>query len=405
MFDTLLYLFLGVLIGFITGLIPGLHPNTIFVFIVSLPVMMTTSLTNTLVFIVSTSLSNTFTDFIPSIFFGAPEEDSCLSTLPGHRMFLEGRGYEALLLTVIGGLGVSILFIISLPITLILIPFLYSHIHAHLHIILILIAVWMIMTEKGLSKFYAILVFLMSGLFGTIALNTISPQTSIFPALTGMFGVSVLILSLKRGTKPPEQKITTPKRRHIKGIITGWLAGFFVGMLPGIGSSQAGVIASQLCRANKKDFLTALGGINTTNIFFTIMVFYILNKTRSGTVWAISQFMNTITFNQMLILVFSGLSACFISALTTIYTGKLFTNIINKIRYNTITISVLIVLPLIVVFFTGFVGLLIMIIGMFIGVFTNLLGIKRTHLMGFLMLPTIFYYAGLSGTLTNLLGI
>jgi len=93
-----LALILGVLAGTITGLSPGIHINLIASTLMAyLGSFSSVPLIALAVFIVSMSITHTFLDFIPSIFLGAPEEDSFLSVLPGHKMLQEGHGTRPLL--------------------------------------------------------------------------------------------------------------------------------------------------------------------------------------------------------------------------------------------------------------------------------------------------------------------
>ena len=48
------------------------------------------------------AITHTFIDFIPSIFLGAPDEDSVLSILPGHKLLLKGYAYTGIILTLYG---------------------------------------------------------------------------------------------------------------------------------------------------------------------------------------------------------------------------------------------------------------------------------------------------------------
>ena len=120
----LLALLIGVLAGTLTGLSPGIHINLVAIFLLSSSLLLLKFVSPIVlvVFIVAMSMTHTFIDFIPSIFLGAPDEDSSLSVLPGHEMLISGRGYEAVILTlygsVLGLIGIfflSLLFIIFLP--------------------------------------------------------------------------------------------------------------------------------------------------------------------------------------------------------------------------------------------------------------------------------------------------
>ena len=106
-------LLLGVSAGTFTGLSPGIHINLVAaillslipssLFLQSIPVLALA------IFIASMSITHTFIDFIPSIFLGAPDEDTFLSILPGHQLLQEGKGYEAAILTLYGSLTALII--------------------------------------------------------------------------------------------------------------------------------------------------------------------------------------------------------------------------------------------------------------------------------------------------------
>ena len=272
----LLFIFLGIVIGTLTGLIPGLHPNTVFILVLSfMPILTQFPVQCAIVFIASLAITNTFTDFLPSILFGAPEPGTALSVLPGHRMLLRGKGYEALFLTVVGGLLVCGLIVILLPHMLWLLPLIYQNIHSYIHIILIIIAAWMILTERGHGRIYALFVFLLAGMFGFISLNGLSSEQVLFPALSGLFGLSMLTVSLMSKTHIPAQEIPDNVNcNYFKGALGSLFSGLLVGILPGVGAAQAGIISSQLFKNKTGEFLVTLGGINTANIFFTLIVFY-----------------------------------------------------------------------------------------------------------------------------------
>ena len=400
--EIVLFTVFGIAAGTVTGIIPGLHPNTVFFIVVSfIAVFSSFPIYAILAFIVSLAVSNTFTDFLPSLFLSAPEDSNALSSLPGHDMLLQGKGYEALFLTVIGGLGVVLLTVATLPLLVQLIPFLYNNLSSYLQYLLIAVSFWMIVTDK---KAFAIFTFLVSGLFGFISLESIPSSVVLFPALTGMFGFSGLIMSIKSKTTIPKQEQVTKTTLSFRGIFTGWLAGLLVGILPGVGSSQAGVIASQTTKTKPKEFLTALGGINTANMFFTFIMFFTLEKTRSGAVWAISQILFTPSFNELILIITVAVITAFVSAVVTLKTGKVFIKLIEKINYVKLNVATLVGLVTLIFIFTGPLGIFISIIGTFLGLTTVLLGVKRSNMMGFFIVPTILYFAGLNPLFVSVFG-
>lgn len=405
--EILAFSFLGIILGAITGLLPGLHPNTLFALVLSFSAfLLQFPLVCSLAFIISLSVSNVFLDFIPSILFGAPDPDNCMSVLPGHQLLMEGRGYEAVFLSVLGGLGAVLLTIATLPLLLFAIPTLYSYLHPVIHILLLLVVFWMAWTEKGTGKLWAVLVFLLSGFFGFITLNTLPSSQALFPSLTGLFGLSGLIVSFYGKSALPRQKKTTNiQGRGIKGTVTGWLAGMFAGLLPGLGSSQASIIAAQTFKAKTKDFLTSLGGINAANIIFTLVAFFTLGKTRSGAVSAIAQLTPSITSQELTLLMLIALLTAFISVILVLKISGFLINRIHSISYKNLNLSIILFLLAAVAILTGPLGLLLALSGTLIGLLAIKSGVKRSHMMGFLIFPTIIYFSDLTALLSHLMGI
>ena len=329
--------------------------------------------------------------------FGAPDPETSLSVLPGHRFLLSGSGYEALFLTVLGGVGVTILTILTFPLLLYLIPMIYNTFRFSIHLLLLSIAVWMIITEKGKAKYYAVFVFLLSGILGTILLNTLPENKVLFPALTGLFGLSSLFISMINKTKlPPQSSSIKPQRKYLKALLTGWFAGLVSGMLPGAGVSQSAIIGAQMFRAKTRDFLIAMGGINTANILFTFIMFYTLGKTRSGAVAALSEMGIEINPHDIPLIIITVLISCCISSIITLKTGRYMLLSMKTMEYQKINALMILILLILVFVLSNWIGIVISVTSMCLGMLCILTGTRRTHLMGFLVLPTIFYFSDMN---------
>ena len=127
------------------------------------------------------SITHTFLDALPSIFLGAPDSGLELSVLPGHKLLLEGRGYEAVVLTAIGSLFAVILMVAFAPIGLPLIKTIYPIIQNFIPYILILFSILLIYRDTK-SKSLALIIFLLSGVLGLITLN-LQLKEPLFPLL------------------------------------------------------------------------------------------------------------------------------------------------------------------------------------------------------------------------------
>ncbi len=404
MMHIIFFAFLGVGGGIVTGLIPGVHPNTLAAAILSVsPLLLAITAPHVVaVFIITMAIAHTFLSFIPSVFVGAPEGDTALSVLPGHRLLLKGRGHEAVYLTVIGGVGVTVLAVLLFPLLLILLPFLYENISSYIAIILLVISALMILTENGANKARGLVVFGLAGTLGVLALGMpiVPAQHLLFPVFTGLFGISTLCISVLSGFSVPEQKRTwrsIPRAVSFLGVVKGFVSGVFVGILPGIGAAQAGVLVHQLTRGGGlREFLIALGGINTVAALFSLMALYLISRPRSGAAVAVQQIIGTFGFGEMLLLMAAALFATGISAIITIKLTGWFSRAIRKVDYRKLSLGIILFLVFLVWVFAGSAGLLLLMVSTFIGLLPPLLGVKRTHAMAVLMVPVICWYLGIT---------
>lgn len=103
----LLAIIIGVITGVFTGLIPGIHVNTIAALMVSISGVLYSfglSSITIAVFIAVVAITHAFFDYIPSLFIGVPN-DEVFALLPGHRLVKQGRGLEAIELSMKGSLN------------------------------------------------------------------------------------------------------------------------------------------------------------------------------------------------------------------------------------------------------------------------------------------------------------
>lgn len=400
--EILLFSLLGIAGGVISGLIPGIHTNTMILLLLGLlPLLAGFPLQAVIALIISMAVTHTIVDFIPSVFLGAPEDSTALSVLPGHKLLLEGKGLEAIYLTVIGGIGVVILFVLLIPLLLKALPFFYGTIKYYIHWILLAIVVSMVLTEKGTGKFWGLTVFILSGLLGLIVLNSVmlQPQFVFFPLFTGLFGISTLLISLRTKAVIPKQIKDfglVKKTLALSGIIKGFFSGLVVGILPGVGAAQAGTLVQQITRKeDTREFLVSLGGINTAYAIFSLMALHVIGRPRSGAAVAVERLVESFGFNEFLLLVAAGLVAVGIGAIVTLFLSKRLVSVIEKASYPKISLGIISFLVLLTILFTGYTGLLVLLVSTAIGLIAPLTKIKRSFCMGVLILPVILWYSGL----------
>jgi putative membrane protein len=397
--DIFIALFLGCLAGIFTGLAPGIHVNTIAAGVLASLAFLTKwfSPLSLAVLLVSMVIMHSFVDFIPSIFLGAPDDgETALSVLPGHKLLLEGKGYTALKLTVIGGVGATIIGSALLPVFSLAIFYGYDKLGIAIPILILAFSAFFILLEKSVKgKVWALLVFLLSGVLGIIVLNQLPIKEPLFPMLTGLFGTSTIIISMLSKDKIVEQDINTNLifrgrwLTHLKASVSAAL----MSVLPALGAAQATVLAQAVTRKEKddKDFLVMVGGINAVSSLFVLTTLFFIGRARTGVLATMKQFLE-LNWASFAVLLATSLVAIALAAITTLWLGKIVAKRITKIKYRKLSFIVLIILILLAGFFGGLLGLFILSVSTSIGLIAPQVGIKRIHAMGCLAIPIVLYF-------------
>jgi putative membrane protein len=392
--ELIIALLAGVLIGSFTGLFPGIHINLVVAFLVSISASYLYGI-NTIylvTFISSMAITHTFMDFIPSIFLGCPDADTGLSILPGHEMLKEGEGYQAIMRTAYGGLAsVFILAILAFPLSFI-VSKIYPTIQKIIPFILILVCITMIFSER--KKFKAFTALALTGILGFCVLK-LNINESLLPLLSGLFGSSMLLISINQNTKIPKQNLIFKKlnfKKLIKPLSGALIASPLCGFLPGLGGGQAAVMGNQITKTDGKDFLILLGAVNVLVMGFSFVSLYSISKTRTGAAVAIQSLIGTIN-SHVLILI---LCVCLISGILSFFLVKIlsikFLKVMEKINYKKLSIGIIVLLSVLILLISGIVGFIIFIISTATGIYCISLNVKKTQMMGCLLIPTIILY-------------
>jgi len=394
----------GILLGTITGLTPGIHINLIAIMLLSFSAFLLnlTAPLTLVIFITSMAITHTFVDFIPSIFLGAPDEDSFLSILPGHQLLLKGRGYYAIIFTLYGSLTALPIILLFTPIFIYILPITYPYIQKIMWIILVLISIYLITSDE--KKLWALIIFLLAGFLGIASLN-LNIKEPLLPLLTGLFGASNLFISIKQKTKIPKQKTSPLKnirlsRKSIaKTSLASILAAPFTAFLPGLGASQAAIIGRQFLNIkDQREFLFLLGAINTIVMGLSFIALYSIQRTRTGAAAAVSKLISELNLNNLFLILLTIIISGTLAFIITIQISKFFSKNIHKIKYSQLSALILTIILVIVIIFSDptfqgkILALLIFTTSTSLGIFAISTEIKRMHLMGCLLVPTILFY-------------
>ena len=411
--ETFLFIFIGIGIGVFAGLCPGIHINTTIPLLLSLSIFIQDPI-SIAVLIISVSVTEMFVDQVPAIFIGAPDADTALCVLPGHRLLFQGRGYEAIKLTVVGGLGALLLSLVFIAVAADAFSFLYELSRPYIHFVIIGVVAFMILSEKVPKKIaYAALIISLSGLLGILTLNSsiVRQQDVLFPVLTGLFGLSNMIISFSESSVIPKQgadnELKISKKEMLKAIALASFAGIMVGFLPAVGISEAAVMTQYLggSGSTSRGFLMTTAGINVANDAFSLISLYLVGNPRSGASVAIQQVVGEPTFFETVFLIGIILFASGIAALITLFLGKKIPKFLARINYRLLTSAVIVFIVGLVFVITGFYGLLILFASTSIGLLCAFLEIRRSHCMGILLIQTILFFTGLNPLVISILNI
>ncbi len=399
--EFLFALLLGLIAGTITGLTPGLHINTINSFllgtILATSILSNSSSTTLITFIVSMSITHTFIDFIPSILLGAPEEDSFLSLLPGHQMLKNGEGHKAILLTILGSISAIPISLIFFPLIIYVAPKFYSSIQLFIPFILIFTSLFILFNQKNI--FTAILIFILSGIIGFFSLN-LPIKEPLLPLLSGLFGLSSIIFSIKQKTSIPIQKqysikdILNKNYLFVINLSFSSLISVLCSFLPGLSSGHAAIISSSIQKENSpKKFLISLGLINTVVMSISFVSAYSISRARTGSAAAILELSkNNISQSLLILIIVSIIISSIFAFFLSLKLSSISVKYIQKLNYSKISIITLIILISLNLVLTNPLGLLVLASSTFLGLFTLNSNSQRINLTGCLILPTILFY-------------
>ena len=391
----------GVVLGTISGLLPGIHVNTMAGGLLSLQVALIPVFGPEMLAaaMVAALVTHTFLDSIPSTFLGIPDADTAVSVIPAHALCLEGHGEEAVR---ISALGSAAGFLAALPVALallVLAPLFQGYLDWGVAIILIGVAGYLVLFAE--SPLYAGLVFVVSGALGLFTFHFSFLGSGPFgfsgllmPLLSGMFGISLLILSGK-GAIPDQYFDGIQISRHgmVRSGLSGTIAGLVVGWLPGLSSASANAVVASVAdyERDRRGYLFATSAANTVNAVAGLMAFYAIARTRNGVMVALA----AIEVPPPAVLLASAACAAVCAYLLTIRLGSAAWRFAGIDR-DGLTMGVIVFITLISFLLCGVFGLVILLFATLLGLVPRLLNIPQVFCMGAVTLPVILFSLGIS---------
>jgi putative membrane protein len=298
----------------------------------------------------------------------------------------------AVKLFTIGSFFGLVMAIIIFPVLYIITRYSYGYFEKFFAWILILVLLFMIFRDN--KRLWAIAIVFLSGLFGIIVFS-IELKDPLFPMLSGLFGISTLIISYFDNNNIPEQKMLDEtiidKKQTFLSLIAGNLGSFIVSTFPGLSSSIAAVLSMQFVKdLGDKGFMILMGCIGTSSFVLSLVALYAVDKARNGAVIVVAQLIK-IDIWTILIFLCAALIAGAFAVILSLYFGRIFCKIISKINYKMLIVSIIFIVTSLVIIMTSWLGLLVLITSTAIGIIPGIVKVQRTHSMACIMIPVILY--------------
>ncbi len=371
---------------------------------------------------------------IPSLFFGAPDESAVWIVLPGQKYLMQGRGFEAAVLTGVGSLGGILVLVALAPFTAQILSPIRQVIQPHLHWLLGLVVVYMLMSEwpKGsgrgatwLARLWdgwksltaGLVTFALSGLLGLIL--TYRPLLpielafqSLMPAFVGLFAVPWVLQNILSRAGIPKQHLARSvdvtlgliARGVGAGALGGLLAAFFPVVTGGIGGFIAGHATAQ---RDDRLFVISQGASKVVYYVGALLFFFApgLHLTRGGMAWMLTPHYTPYTPHEYWLAVAATALCGALAFVLLLWLSRAALALIGRVDYHLISWVTLVVLIVLVGAVTGWAGLLIMLAATGIGLIPVLFHSRRMNCMGVLLVPILLNMAGVGATVAGWLGL
>lgn len=394
MFDLIIAVAAGILSGVITGITPGIHVNLVATTLVSVAPLVTINPLIFCVFIIAMSVTHTFLDALPSIFLGAPDSATALGVLPGHRYLLRGMGLMAVKLTIIGSFGALLTSVVLFPLFIPVVKWGYPFIAKMMFWLLLAVVVFMILNDH--KKKWALAVFVLAGMLGLVV-TRIDIKEPLLPLLSGLFGVSTLLVSLREQNAIPEQKQSTEIKLRgkvaLKALISGQCSGFITAIMPGLGASTAAVMSMQFTRKlGDHGFMILMGAIGTTNFVLSLVALFVMNKARNGSIVAVQKLFPELTLPVLILFLATALIAGGAGVIIALKLGRTFCRWITLVPYQKLVMSIILFIVFLVFLISGWRGFVVLVASTAIGIIPATVKTARTHAMACLLVPVMIYF-------------
>jgi len=389
--EIVIVILLGTFIGIFTGLTPGLHINLVAAIALSFaPALLNYfSPFAIAIILISMSITHVFLDIIPSIFLGAPDSETALMVLPGHRLLLQGEGYEAVFISVYGAFLGIILLVLLFPLFIFIFPFFFQFFSKFIFLLLIVVLILVLREER---KLWAFSIVVLASILGYIALK-LPIKEPLLPLLGGLFGASTLFMSIFSKVRVPQQQKMGEinlEKENVLLLGSGIFSAGFMNLFPGLGPAQAAIMSSSFFKKlTARNYLFLIGCINAVSMLMALITLYTIGKARNGSIAVAGIFLGEIGFNELVFILIIALVVSCLAVILVIRLIPIFILLVSYVNYQILCFGILFIIIFFVILFSGLVGVIILITGTSIGIIAHTAKVGKHHAMSCLIIPIV----------------
>lgn len=373
----------GVCLGTITGLIPGIHTNLVaIVFGTSLSTLFGGVVSA--VTLLSMGVTHTVTSILPNVYLGVCEGDDAVNVLPSHRLVKEGRGGDAVLANVFGGLIAASIGALYFSAATFIVSTGYGMVSSLIPVLLAAALVYLVWRCQ--TVLIGVLIVCLTGGLGWTVLNS-ALDHALFPLLSGLFGVPLLVAS-DAGRLPGEQSMNSVPLSCGRAGLIGSCLGFLTSVLPGVGSGVAASLGVSQVSDEPVLYLSMTGAVDTADFYLSLATLWAAGKARNGVVVVLNDVMRTVSIP---VLVVVGVVSVGLAALLTVRLDRIVRSVFDLVPYTLVTRLVVGCLFVVCAFLTGFRGVTVMVVASFLGYLVHRLGEPKIVMMACIIAPVFFF--------------
>ena len=152
------------------------------------------------------------------------------------------------------------------------------------------------------------------------------------------------------------------------------------------------IIGNQFVKADRKQFLFMLGSVTSLTMCLSFLGLFLIEKTRTGSAAAIKSLIGVLDWKIFLLIVLVMVISGFISYSAVNFLSRKFLVVLEKVDYPKASILTIILISVVTLLISGFLGLFVLAVSTLTGIYCISLGVKRTNMIGCLLVPTIILY-------------